>query len=71
MTDENRKRIIDAIALLEQVLRDTDQSIKSAAVLRALETAGRAEPPGVIQGGPGGGSADYGRERIEFGRLRR
>ena len=72
MIDEaNRRRIIDAIALLEQVLRESDTTIRSAAVLRALERAGQDKPPASGDGGTrgsGGGGGDYGREDIRWHR---
>lgn len=70
LDDADRKRIIDAIALLEQVLRDSDTTIKSAAMLRAIETAGQKGTSGertvTTEGGGGGG--DYGRENIKYQR---
>lgn len=64
LSEDNRKRIIDAIALLEAVLRESDTKIQSAAVLRALEGAGKG-PGGAAAGAPGaagGGGGDFGRE---------
>lgn len=63
LDDTDRKKIIDAIALLEQVLRATDTSIKSAAMLRAIETAGQKPPEGAPTGE--GGGADYGVENTQ------
>lgn len=62
LSADDRKRIIDAIALLEAVLRSTDDSVKSAALLRAIERAGQAAVTGAGGSGAGAGGADYGRE---------
>lgn len=62
LDDSDRKKIIDAIALLEQVLRATDNTIKSAAMLRAIEAAGHQEPGPAATGGTTEGGGDFGLE---------